>query len=562
MKHGLFFRSLAAIVIMLLFITISGCSGLSGANSLVGISGTTQQPGAAIFVSQQAPVMISMLVNPDKLQVLERQGELSKLKTSLLANTSIDYKQDIQPWLGNEITLAVTTQDIDRDPSNGQQPGYLMALATKNPEKSREFVDLLFSKRALAGANLTTEQYEGIKLIYDSQAVDTESKIQNPKSKIQNSLAGAAVGNDFVLFANDPKVLREAINNVQAPDLNITTSSQYQQAVKQIPKGALAVAFLNLPSVAQWQGLKLPEPATYGSEIVSLVLTNKGLLAETSLLAQAETAPPLEPLSQPVGALQYIPTSASLAIAGKNLSSLPNSNLTQVWEQLKVAISGSEKDVVSGLVKPVVDMQTGSDINFKEDIFSWVQGEYAIGLLPRPGQANPDFVFVVEKTETTPAGISRLDEIASSKGLSLNTFDIDKQKISAWTQLKATKVADPQQREKYTIEANVSGVHISQGNYEIFASNLETMNEVLNAKNNSLISDRQFKNSIAAIPQPNQGYVYLDWAKSRQILENQIPILKLAEILAKPIFENLRSLTISSYGSDTGIFKSGVFFQR
>ncbi|PLZ82462.1 hypothetical protein CBP16_07065 [Fischerella thermalis WC217] len=93
------------------------------------------------------------------------------------------------------------------------------------------------------------------------------------------------------------------------------------------------------------------------------------------------------------------------------------------------------------------------------------------------------------------------------------------------------------------------------------ASNLETMNEIINAKNNSLISDRQFKNSIAAIPQPNQGYVYLDWAKSRELLENQFPILKLAEILAKPIFENLRSLTMSSYGSDTKIFKIGVFFQ-
>ncbi|PMB18556.1 hypothetical protein CEN47_24250, partial [Fischerella thermalis CCMEE 5319] len=373
MKQALFFRSLAAITMMLLFITISGCSGLSGTNSFVEISGTTQQPGAAIFVSQQAPVIMSMLVNPDKLQALEREGELSKLKTSLLASTSLDYKQDIQPWLGNEITLAVTTQDIDRDPSNGQQPGYLMALATKNPEKSREFVDLLFSKRAIAGANLTTEQYEGIKLIFDSPQVD-------PKSKMQNSLAGAAVGDDFVLFANDPKVLREAINNVQAPDLNITTFSQYQQAVKQIPKGALAVAFLNLPNIAQWQGLKLPEPATYDSEIVSVVLTNKGLLAETSLLAQGETAPPLEPLSQPVGALQYIPTSAGLAIAGKNLSSLPNSNLNQVWEQIKVAISGSEKNIVSGLIKPVVDVQPDSDINLKEDIFSWVQGEYAIGL--------------------------------------------------------------------------------------------------------------------------------------------------------------------------------------
>jgi len=52
----------------------------------------------------------------------------------LLANTGLDYRRDIQPWLG-EITLAVTTIDIDRDAQNGQ-PGYLMALAT-NAARSR-----------------------------------------------------------------------------------------------------------------------------------------------------------------------------------------------------------------------------------------------------------------------------------------------------------------------------------------------------------------------------------------------------------------------------------------
>jgi len=32
----------------------------------------------------------------------------------------------------------------------------------------------------------------------------------------EETLSGAVVGDRFVLFANDPKVLRDAINNVQA----------------------------------------------------------------------------------------------------------------------------------------------------------------------------------------------------------------------------------------------------------------------------------------------------------------------------------------------------------
>ncbi|MDM9380600.1 DUF3352 domain-containing protein [Chlorogloeopsis sp. ULAP01] len=547
MKQGLLFRFLAASLTMLLSIGMTGCTNSFGNNPLGG--GTTTQPGATIFVSKQAPVMLSMLVNPDKLQSFERNGEISKLKSSLLANTGIDYKQDIQPWLGNEITLAVTTPDIDRDPENGLQPGYLMALATNKPEKSREFVDLLFSKRAIAGTSLTVEQYEGVKLLADESQPD-------------KVLAGAAVGDRFVLFANDPKVLREAINNVQAAELNLTNSHQYQQAIKQLPKGALAVAFLNLPLIAQWQGLKLPEIATYDSEVISLVLpNNKELVAETTFLGQGETLPPPQPLSKASGALQYIPASAGLAIAGENLSSLDNSNLAQLWQQVATAISGSGKESLSRLVQPLNDAQKRWNINLKEDIFSWVQGEYAIGLLPRPEQTNSDWIFVAEKTEAAPAGISHLDAIASSNGLSLNTFDLDKQKISAWTQLKAAKVGDAQDKSKYTVETKVYGIHTTQGNYEIFASNLETIDEVLNAKNNSLIKNRTFQNSIAAIPQPTQGYIYLDWTKSREILESQLPILKILEIVGKPFFQNLRSLTVSSYGDNTELFKGGVFLQ-
>ncbi|MBE9107286.1 DUF3352 domain-containing protein, partial [Nostoc cf. edaphicum LEGE 07299] len=62
-------------------------------------------------------------------------------------------------------------------------------------------------------------------------------------------------------------------------------------------------------------------------------------------------------------------------------------------------------------------------------------------------------------------------------------------------------------------------------------------------------------------PLPNQGYVYLDWTKSQNLLERQVPILKLVEVLGKPFFNNLRSLTVSSYGTDTRSLKGGVFFK-
>ncbi|MDZ8226293.1 DUF3352 domain-containing protein [Nostoc sp. ChiVER01] len=543
-----FIGFIVAGAIALLVIAIAGFYWFSAKNP-ANLTASTSGPNAAIFVSKLSPAMVSLLVNPDRLQALEGEGELSKLKTSLFAKSGIDYKEDVQPWLGDEITLAVTTLDIDRDRENGQQPGYLLALATKQPQKSREFVELLFSKRALGGANLAVEQYKGVKLISDNSQPE------------QDLLAGAVVGEGFVLFANDPKVLRDAINNVQAPDLNLTSSPEYQKATKQFSKGGLAVAFLNLPIVAKWQGLEFPEQ-TYNSEIISLALNPKGLLAETSFLTSSEIVSPSSPLSKPVGALQYVPASAGLAISGSNLSNLGNSDLAKLWRQATATIYGSEEDMVSRFAKPLADVQKRWGINLPEDIFSWVQGEYAIALLPGKEQTIPHWIFAVEKSESVDKGVARLDAIASSNGLSINLLTLSKQKISAWTELTtATKKSDVKEGTSFSIETKVRGLHTTLGNYEIFTSDLETMDEILTTKDNSLIDNPNFKDSIAAIPLPNQGYIYLDWTKSQNLLERQVPILKLVEVLGKPFFDNLRSLTVSSYGTDTGALKGGVFFQ-
>lgn len=545
MRRSFFFRFLAASLIVLLTSIIGNASAFAASPFGAKSGSSDTQPSAAIFVSKQAPVMVSIL-NPERLQSSDK-SELSKIKTNLLANSGIDYRKDVQPWLGNEITLAVTSLDFDRDPDNGKQPGYLMALATKAPEKSREFVQLLFSKRVLAGADLNVEEYAGIKVISDNSQPE------------KGMLTGAVVGDKFVLFANDPKVLREAINNVQAPDLNLISSSLYQEATKQVSKGSLGIAFLNLPVVAEWQGLKLPIQ-TYDTQLISLTLNQKGLLAETVALTP-EVAPSLQQLPKPVEALQYIPGDTAIAVSGKDLSSLGSSNLAVYWQQIAGALSGKGKNVASK-VQPLTEVQNRWGINLSEDIFSWVQGEYALALISNSPQANPDWVFVAEKMPQTPDGISKLDGIAAKNNLNVSTFTLDNQPITTWTKLAATNTkTDSKTKPFFSIEAKAYGVHTTIGNYEIFTSSLETMHEVLTAKDNSLIENQNFQKSIAALAKPNAGYVYLDWTASQDILERQLPILKLLKVVAKPFLNSLRSLTITNYGSETNSLKGGIFFQ-
>jgi hypothetical protein len=538
---------LVAGVITLLLIGIVCFYWVAGKNP-VSLIIRNSQPGAAMFVSKSSPAMVSLLVNPDALQTIKSKGKFFQLNNSLLVKNNLDYKNDIKPWLSHEITLAVTTIDIDRDPDNGLEAGYLMALATEKPEKSREFLELLFSKRAFSGNNLGIERYKGVKIIYDHPEFI-------PDSKIQPSLAGAIV-NNFVLLANYPQVIKEAINNLQAPDLNLISSLEYQKATQQIPENAVAVTFLNLPQVAKWQGLELSE-STYHSQILSLILNPQGLLTESTFLTTSEIVHPSLSISQPVRALQYIPESTVFTIAGANLSNLGNSNLAKLWKQGTATIYGSSENAISRLVQPLVAIQNNWNLNFTQDIFHWVLGEYALALLPNSENTIPNWLFVVEKTPELTALIARLDHIASTSGFNVSSLTLDGQTISAWTQITALS----ENNTSINIDAKIKGAHTTLDNYEIFASDLKILKAVLSQKQKSLLENTQFQNAMTAIPQPNQGYIYLNWENSQNILKRHLPLLKFVEVLDKPLFDHLQSLTISSYSSEPGILKGGVFWQ-
>jgi hypothetical protein len=538
---------LIAGIITLALVCVAKFSWFSG-KSPVSLVVRNSQPAAAIFVSKSSPAMVSLLVNPDGLQTIAAKGEFSRLKNSLLTKNNIDYSNDLKPWLGDEITLAATTIDIDRDPDNGLQTGYLMALATTKPEKSREFLELLFSNRAFSGTNLGIERYKGVKVIYDHPEYA-------PDLKNQNSLAGAVV-NNFVLLANHPQVIKEAINNLQAPDLNLISSLEYQKATQQISKNAVAVTFLNLPEVAKWQGLELAE-STYNSQILSFVLNSQGLLTESTFLTNSPVVPSSLLLSQSVGALQYIPESTALAIAGTNLNKLGNSDIAKLWKQVTASIYGSSEDGTARLLQPLAKIQHNWNLNFSEDIFNWITGEYALALLPNSENTTPNWLFVIEKTPELAAGITHLNNIASRSGFNLSSLTLDQQKIAAWTKITATS----ENNTSINVDTKVKGVHTTLDNYEIFSSDLKTLTAVLSQKQKSLLENPQFKNSIATIPQPNQGYIYLDWENSQNLLKRQLPLLKLAEVLGKPLFDNLKSLTVSSYSSEPGTLKGGVFLQ-
>lgn len=586
MKLRSFFSVLLSLVVVLL---LTGAGGFywiiaqSPLNLLEG--GQAATPEAAIFVPKQAPAVVSLLVEPERLESFrqtvarpaERQrtrAELEKFKQGLFASTGLNYQQDVEPWIGEEITFAVTALDRDRDRSNGTQPGYLLAMATKDPERSREFLQLFWQKQALIGTDLVFESYEGVNLIYGEQlqlqaiaaAQASDSEDETPAILPIPSLATALVADKFVLFANHPKVLREAINNVQAPDLNLSHASFYTQALESMTRPRIGLTFVNLPSLANLlSGQSSERPATtsalegYKTLAIALELNPKGLLAETAL-QPISNEPIAATLMEPVAALQYIPLNSPLSASGANLA--------QLWTGLGDSLS--RYGTVAQLIhQPLATLAKRWQIDLEQEIFSWVKGEYALGLVPpavspeeKPAATRQalkppnDWIFVAQRSD--PDAIAHLDEIAQQQGLSVGSFQLGDQTVSAWTKLTTTSRNN---RTDKTLQAQVQGVHATVGDYEIFTSSLTAMDQALRSVENSLPTSDRFQQATEPLQQPNNGYFYLDWDASRPLLEQQFPLLRIIELAGKPIFSHLRSLTLSSYGSASGVQRGGVLIR-
>jgi hypothetical protein len=469
----------------------------------------------------------------------EALQEWQELATNLLARTGLDYRRDIQPWLGDEITLAVTALDYDRIGTNGVQPGYLLATATKDTELAKEFLQISFSERAIASeTELIFENYKGVNLISQTVTTNTTPDIW----------ASAVVG-DFVLFANHPLVLREAINNAQAVDLNLARADFYQTALQTIREPRIGLAFVNLPSASAWLDKSaLPETLNV-EEMLTMTLSLKptGVAAETALIGVKGNSDRQPALSEPVGALAYLPSDSLIALTGTDLAGF--------WQQIDTGLV--PKSFLSQLVKQLLaEIETPLGINFATDIFSWVKGEYALSLAAREHSREWDWLFIAEITPETDSkdALQKLDNLARQQGLSVGDFPIAGCTVTAWTQLKTAS-----QLNSVSLNAEVKGAYTRSDRYIILANSLEAIANAVTRSRNAVLADTKFQDILPVLPALNDGFVYVDFERGKEMFNERLPILQVLELAGQSFFSHLKTISLSSQGSQKGVRRATIF---
>lgn len=565
-----FFVVLAVAALSLLLVAGSGAYWLYNHSPLSILGGSTSTyPKTTMFVPKSAPAMASLLVNPERVDNLLRvlvapenrrqtHREWQNLEQNLLFKTGWQYNRDIAPWLGDESTIAVTTPDIDRNPSNGKVPGYLLATTTKDDLAVQDFLQSLLRKGN--SPEWTENTYKGVSL-FSRERADADPETTE-------KMAVAAVGDRFVLLANHPKVIRDAIDNAQVSDLSLASDRNYQETLAQLGPRKVGVAFGNIPQLTAWLGnaTALTSSADRYEKLgLALELKPEGMVLDIAAAGALETASKQLPLlSEPVPALQYLPSNTNLAIGSKDLREL--------WEQLQPLLN-SDSVLAEAMRSVVGDLQRHWGVDLREELFQWYEQEYAVGLVVRPGSPpadshrknQQDWIFVGKiDRQQADAIANNLTAIAKSKGYTVGPVTLQDQKVYAWTQLTASqKIADARQPNSpvSTLSAQENGFYTYIDGYQIFASSLEAMKSALQAPANSPLASPEFQQSILPFRKPNQGYAYINWQNVKPGLEKQFPAIRLLENAASPVSKHLRSLTASSYGVQDGVLKGRIFLR-
>ncbi|MFQ4139914.1 DUF3352 domain-containing protein [Nodosilinea sp. PGN35] len=551
MKFPSFIRPLAIVAGLVLVLGLGLLGRLTLNTPLYLIErGGQAQPLALQFVPKQSPVVASVLVRPDRLASLweylaaprlrqEARRDQELIEQALLANTGLSYSRDLQPWLGEEVTAAMVTPDLDQDPSNGTTPGYLVALACNDSAAAQAALELYWQNRAIAGDALTFEEFSGNRLIYARRATP-------PGPQAETALATALVANRYLLAANHPDVLRQALTAAQSTDLNLQSDRRYKTALRELPPQRVGLLALNLPNVSQWLN---PESAVDGALInlgelgdaddqvgwglMSWQITREGLVGHTALLAAQghRLHPQRAKTTDWESVVPYLPDSLAVTAVGVDLATL-GQRLNPLLALVSPAGEGSFP------LAQLIDKALGQGAMALLE--AGVDRAYGVGLGTAATGA-PDWLVVAPQSDTLTAALDGITALAQERGLGVGSLDLRGTPAIAWTRLALPKRgAQPLQ-----VVAEVAGLHAQVDRYEALAASPATLDAVLHPA--AVPRPRPaWWSQVAQMPGPSTGYTHIDWPQIQAGLAARLPRWRLWSTAAQPALRHLRQITLVS----------------
>jgi hypothetical protein len=205
------------------------------------------------------------------------EEKLHELAQRLLGDAGLDYEADVRPWLGNQVSLAISFE------ASGTTPSRVVALVgVKDPSEARSALERILAGR---GVSSTVRPYQGV------DVVETGS-------------AAFAVLEDLLVIGDSPGAVEAALDADAGRSASLADVSAFGSAMRRLPADHLGAAYIDLRRVG-----------AIGPALGGYATAGLALVVDRAAIRIAGTAPFDEAQASELGRQQFALSSEPSSLA-------------------------------------------------------------------------------------------------------------------------------------------------------------------------------------------------------------------------------------------------------
>lgn len=307
--------------------------------------------------SSQTKKFISLL---GKYPAYSQEG-LIQLVNLLLP---IDYKNDLEPWLGRRIGMAIIGGK-----SQDQGINRVYFIESRDREKAIEFL----KNRAADRDDFTSTDYNG-HTIYSY--------------KVSQMFHGTFL-NDYLVIGENAEIIKQLIDHTIGSELRLSDNADYRKVANNLPQGALIFGYVNIeklfdvlskdPKFAAEKGQDLMAFKTFihlfKAEGVTIFAEEKRLAMQTFTALNKEALDGQNFITfneKYQGELLNLANEETVLFAGGHDITKELNRIQEIF----TSSTGTSSLIFEGLLEAQKFQYFGKDISMNEDIYPLLSGEY------------------------------------------------------------------------------------------------------------------------------------------------------------------------------------------
>lgn len=428
----------------------------------------------------------------------------------------VTFADDIAPWIGAEVAIAVYGLPIERlstvvgessnpfDPPATLNPledvdlrntNVLLIVAVRDQRAAQAFLDKQRTFREAQGERFTNSTTNGV-TIYESESDET-------------AFAAFALARNMVVFANNATSISTLIE--QRSETALARNAQFQAVSQRLPTDRIGTIYLAGDGLARFidslfASGSLDESVPTLADMRSAAQAMQGVgftmaVIESGLRFDAVTVFDRNRLSnalrEQLGSLRPTVSPERAGDVSSTAIGVFSFGIPADWGQRFRDQVEAEPETANALR----DLEDSLNISLDRDLFSWFHGEGVIALLPIDSVELPVggyFALRVADRSAAERGMQRLMELAEDlTGIRTGTTSLGRTQVQAFE------------------EGDFFLGYGFNGNDLVIAVGRPAMEAAFGAEQ-KLSSVATYANALKAMPSPNGGVLYINLTAARR----------------------------------------------